>query len=352
LTKRNIAALFAVIIFCVVCFSSCSSSKKKNGDFYPYDLTKYVELGDYENLSYNKETVSVTQEDVDNYIKSELVKFNIAELVKKEGNVQNGDTVNIDYVGYIKGKTFEGGSAQGASLTIGSGQFIDGFETGLIGAYEGEKVSLPLKFPDTYHVKEYAGKGVLFEVTVNGIYSYVYPELTDEMVVGISTDKTVDAYRDTVLRLLTEKETQEVYNNNHNAFINAVIKSCNIKKLPTKEVEKYKENLIKQYENTASEENLTLETFVSYNGYTMQGFEEEMENTAKMLVKKEMVFLLIADTEEITITSEEYEKSLAEYMNKNGYTSRVNFLNAIGEDNFRGMLRVEKAIDVLKERVG
>lgn len=352
LIKRNIAALFVVIIFCMGALCSCKDSNAKNGKFYPYDLTKYVELGDYENISYEKKEVSVTEEDIDNYIKSELVRFNIAELEKKDAMVAEGDTVNIDYVGYIKGKTFEGGSAEGASLVIGSGQFIDGFESGLIGAYEGEKVSLPLKFPDTYHVKEFAGKSVLFEVTVNAVYNYVYPELTDDIVVGISTSKSVEDYKLSIKNTLTEKETEKVYTSNHNAFIDAVIKSCDIKKLPSKEVDRYKTNLIKQYENTASSENLTLEMFVSYNGFTMDSFEKEMENTAELLVKKEIVFLLIADKENITLTNEEYEKGLSEHMHNNGYTSRTSFLNAVGEENFKGILRIEKAIDTLKEKVG
>ena len=352
LIKRNIAAVFVVIIFCMGVLCSCKEDNGKNGKFYPYDLTKYVELGDYENISYQKKEVSVTDEDVDNYIKSELVRFNVAELQKKEGLVAEGDTVNIDYVGYIKGKTFEGGSAEGATLVIGSGQFIEGFESGLVGFYEGEKVSLPLKFPDTYHAKEYAGKSVLFEVTINAVYSYVYPELTDDIVSGISTCRSVEEYKISVKNSLIEKETEEVYTSNHNAFIDAVIKTCKIKKLPQKEVDKYKNNLIKQYEDTASGENLTLELFVSYNGYTMETFEKEMKNTAELLVKKEIVFLQIAEKENITLSSEEYEKSLAEYMHNNGYTSRTSFLNAVGEDNFKGILRVDKAIDTLKEKVG
>ena len=347
--KRIIALCLVVIILCIGCFSSCKSGGK-HGKFYPYNLSSYVNLGDYENVTYTKQQVSVTDEDVRQEIEKQLVKFGYASLAEKEGTVENKNKVNIDYTGYLNGKTFEGGSAKGASLDIGSGQFIEGFESGLVGATVGQTLSLNLKFPDAYHQKDYAGKDVVFEVTINKIYEYVYPELTDKIVSSISSQKTVSLYRESIYDLLLESETQQVKTNNRNAFINAVINCCKIKKMPKNEVEKYRSNLIKQYTNTASEENLSLEEFASYNGLTMEQFEEEMEKSAEMLVQKEMVFLMIADKEKISLTDEEYEKSLAEHMHNNGYTSRTSFLEAVGEDKFMGLLLVEKAIDTVEAK--
>lgn len=342
--KRNIALLLAVIILCTGCFSGCKK-EGKYGSFYPYNLSKYVTLGDYTNISYELQKVSVDDSDVEAEIRTQLKKFKLTTLQEKTSAIENGNTAVIDYVGYLDGETFEGGSAKGASLEIGSGTFIEGFESGLIGKSAGDKVSLDLKFPDTYSKKEYAGKDVRFEVTVNLVYEDVYPELTKDIVRSISTSITVEEYRENLYNSLLESETEQVETNNRNNLIQAVIDCCEIKKYPKDEVEKYKSNLILQYTDTASKQDLTLETFVSYNGLTMDEFEEQMEKVAQNLTAKEMVFLMIAEKAEIELTDEEYEKGLAEYMNKNSYTSRKAFLEAIGEDRFRGLLLIDKAIE-------
>ena len=322
-------------------------SISKNGDFYPYKLSNYVTLGDYWNAEYASGNPNVEDEDVEEKIKADLVKYKQTTSVKKEGTIKNGDTANIDYKGFLKGVQFEGGTADGYSLEIGSGSFIDGFESGLIGKKAGEEVSLDLKFPDSYHNAEFAGKEVTFEVKINSVTEVVYPELTDELVSKISSKKTVSEYRQHIYDTLVEEKAEEVAKTNRENLISAVIETCEIKKYPKDEVMKYKNNLITQYEKVAGNNGLDLETFVSYSGYTLDQFKELMEKNAQNIVAEEMIFIMIADKEGIELTESEFEAGVTTHMEENRYTSRDVFLDDIGEDKLRGILLIDKTIDYM-----
>lgn len=159
----------------VLSMTGCGNSKAKA-------YSKYVTLGDYKGIEYTKTVAEVTEDD----IQSKLDSFvdGLAETNEvTDRAVEDGDIVNIDYVGTMDGEEFEGGSDTGYDLTIGSNSFIDGFETGLIGHNVGEEVSLDLQFPDPYpNNTDYSGKDVNFKVTINKISVKTTPELTDQLV--------------------------------------------------------------------------------------------------------------------------------------------------------------------------
>ncbi len=348
--KKRVSVL--LLLCFVLAGVLCACSKKNNhGKFYPYNMSAYVKLGEYRDISYLRGSVSVDTNDVEDKIREELEKYKLTTQKEKNAAAASGDTVNIDFVGYLNGEAYQGGSAKGETLKIGSGLYIDGFESGLIGKKAGDKVKLELTFPKTYENAKFAGKDVVFDVTINTVYETVYPKLTDDIVSRISTVKTVADYREYIYESLVESETAKVEQNNRNNFVAAVIEACEIKKYPQKEVKKYQSNLIEQYEQTAQNEGLTLESFVRYNGYTMDEFDELMKQNAQNLVAKEMVFLMIADEEGISVSQEEFETGIESYMDKNGYISRETFLEDIGEDKFRGLLLVEKTIEQLKTRM-
>ena len=165
---------------------------------YEYDVESMVKLGEYKGLTYTETDVSVSDDEVESQINSTLTAHATAEQITDRA-VEDGDTVNIDFEGKIDGKTFDGGTASGASLTIGSGAFIDGFEDGLIGVKPGDKTTLQLKFPDEYKTNtDLAGKDVTFDVTVNYIKGDdIVPELDDDFVKGLNIDgvSNVKEYR-------------------------------------------------------------------------------------------------------------------------------------------------------------
>ncbi len=346
---KTISALLAVAILSLA-LCSCKEEKRES-TFYPYKLSNYVELGDYMSIEFEPESDEVTDKDVEDKIKETLKESKLTSEREKESEIVNGDRTVIDFVGYIEGETFEGGSSEGYSLTIGSGQFIDGFESGLVGKKAGDKVSLNLSFPETYHNADYAGKPVVFQVIIQKVYETVYPELTTEILKKISTAKDVDEYKAALKQSVAEEKKQTVATNNYNNFVDLVLKTSEMKKYPKKEVMQYKDKYIANYTQTAQSQGLSIETFVAYNGLTMDKFRELMEQNAQAMVKKEMVFLAIADKENITISDKEYEVGMVDYMNKLGYTSHKSFIQEIGEDRLRGMLTIDKTIQTTMEKI-
>ena len=173
----------------------------------------YVDLpADYASMTVEVEPVTeVTDEEVEAMIDQQRQAKRELQEVTKRNKVQEGDVVNIDYVGRIDGEEFDGGSAEGYNLEIGSGSFIDGFEDGLIGQKVGETVTLELTFPENYADSTKAGVDAEFDVTINSIQQYEVPKLTDQFVteLGITDDfgnpvNTVDGLRTFVRNYLVE----------------------------------------------------------------------------------------------------------------------------------------------------
>ena len=148
-----------------------TETEDTNAYAYDYDVESLVKLGDYKGLTYTETDTSVSDEEVESQINSTLTAHATPEQIKDRA-VEDGDTVNIDYVGKIDDVAFDGGSTDGngTDLVIGSGSYIDNFEEQLIGAHPGDKVEVKVTFPDDYQATDLAGKEAVFDVTVNGIY--------------------------------------------------------------------------------------------------------------------------------------------------------------------------------------
>ena len=143
----------------------------------PDEMDQYIKVGEYKGLDVQEDVQEVTDSDIDIQIQTNLSQ-NLVEVEDENAEVKNGDVVNIDYEGKKDGVAFDGGTAEGFDLTIGSGSFIDGFEDGLIGAKKGETRDLNLTFPENYQAEELAGQDVVFTVKINAIKTT--PELTEE----------------------------------------------------------------------------------------------------------------------------------------------------------------------------
>lgn len=198
--KRKCAILAAVMLAAAMLLTSCGSF-----DYLKEDLTKYITLGDYNSIEYTAaEVKAVTDEDVENALSAEFDENKDFTEAEDGYAAADGDTVNIDYVGKINGEEFDGGADTGHDLELGSGSFIDGFESGLIGSKKGDKKSLQLKFPDDYHNEDLKGKDVVFEVTVNAVKT---PAYTYSVALG---DDDVLKDGDSVMISYTNAEGNEI----------------------------------------------------------------------------------------------------------------------------------------------
>ncbi|MBR5322134.1 MAG: FKBP-type peptidyl-prolyl cis-trans isomerase [Clostridia bacterium] len=282
---------------------------KNNEKVYDYDLNEYVTIGAFPKVAYDTAKVDELVSDTINQVAS-----NFAE--KKEITdraVKSGDTVNIDYVGTMDGVAFDGGTDQGYDLVIGSGNFIPGFEDGLIGHSVGEEVVLDIKFPDSYHVADLKGKPVVFTVKINKITETVVPELTDVMVASLqqSNYKTVEEFNLFITNLATREVIWETY-----------VKSCEIKKYPDKEVNRYISNVISNYTIQAQYYSMTLDTLLSAMGFSgLDDFKAYIEGDVKDTVATEMVIYQTVREKKIEISDDEYKTYALEIAKENGISS-------------------------------
>ena len=289
--------------------TTVNDENKENVKMYDYDLTEYVTLGAFPKVTCDSAKVD---ELVASAVKQ--IASNFAE--KKEVTdraVVNGDIVNIDYAGTMDGVAFDGGTDQGYDLTIGSGNFIPGFEDGLIGHNVGEEVVLNLTFPNSYHVEDLKGKAVVFTVKINKITESIVPELTDTMVASLqrSEYKTVNEFKSFMTTLATREVMWETY-----------VKSCEIKKYPEKEVEGYINNVIESYTTQAQYYNMTLDNLISAIGFSsLDKFREYVEADVKNTVSTEMVVYQTIREKKIEISDEEYKTFALELAKENSIAS-------------------------------
>lgn len=300
-----------------------------------------VTLGKYKGIEVTKEKVEVTDEEIKQAIDSDLSAN--TKKVDVDRAVQDGDVVNIDYVGTKDGVAFEGGTAKGTDLTIGSNQFIDGFEDGLIGAKKGDKVSLNLTFPEQYQNADLAGKPVVFEVTVNAVQEKQIPELNDAFVQENTSFKTVDEYKEdkkqTLLASKNEQAEQKVKNDIYTAIADAS------KVEPNQEaIDANFDNMIAKYTNQAATYGMDFATFVgAFTGMKEEDFKAAAKAQAEEAVKQRLVVYAIAEKENITVSDDD-RKKVAEDL---GYESAEKLLETESKFDVDDYIINNKVMDFL-----
>ena len=314
------------------------------------DLEKYVtSLGEYKGLELSAAKTEVTDEYIESYI--DYMLMNYPELVEvTDRAVALGDVVNIDYVGKKDGVAFEGGTAQGYELAIGSGTFIEGFEDGLVGANKGDVVDLNLTFPEEYHSEELAGADVVFTVTVNSINEQKTPELTDEFVKQFECE-TVDEFRESVKISLEDSANATYTNELQTQVIDILTANCEFSdELPEELYNYYKGQITSNFENYATQYGVDLETFVtSYYGTTMDEFNAQIEDGAASSTRQAMACALIAQKEGIEVTDEELNTKIEENYANFGYESVDAYKEAENEEDYRDYLLTGKVLNFLVE---
>lgn len=325
---------------------------------------KYVTLGDYTDLEveYTANSTEVTDDDVTSTIETNLSSY-AYESEDKKYKAQEGDTVNIDYEGLKDGKAFDGGTAEGYDLELGSGTFIDGFEDGLIGAKKGDKLALDLTFPKDYSSEDLAGQDVVFNVKVNSIkITPTMDDLNDDFVAktiktyttagGEEVDvTTADQYTDLVRTDLENSLEENIAKSKKDALWTEVVANCEIKEYPEEDVEKIvkdMEDWYTEYANYYGYENL--DDFITANSSTREEFDENAEKSAKEEVASRLVAEAIAEKEDLDLTDEEYKEGVTKYTKEYGYTSEDEFVEEQGEESIRVQLQREKVQDWLLDK--
>ena len=309
------------------------------------NVADYVTLGEYTGVEVSVDAPVVTDEYLDSYI-DYVLQSNMVKTEVTDRPVEEGDIVNIDYEGKIDGVAFDGGTAQGYDLTIGSGAFIDGFEDGLIGAQSGETLDVNVTFPEDYPGEEVAGKDAVFTVTVNSISVESLPELTDEFVQGLDVGvNTVEEYRQYAYDLLMEEEQNTHDSNAEVAILEAVMANSELQDPPEDMTNRYYSRMIDNMTYYASMYGYDLETFLS-----IQGTSEDATRESSVQAGQEIITMqAIAEAEGLSVTDEELDAEIESNAGSLGYDDVEEYRASLDVEGYREYMMSEKVLDFLLE---
>lgn len=312
-----------------------------------YNAADYVTLGEYQKLAVVVAPVSVTEDEVEAQALQVYQSYSTAENGGvTDRAVVEGDTVIIDYVGKKDGVAFDGGTAQNADLTIGSGSYIDGFEDGLIGVMPGETVDLNLTFPESYSNADLAGAKVVFTVTVN----YILPvEMKDEVVAGfgVADYQNVEGLKDYV-RTALEEDAQYTYEQNvQYAVLGQLMENCTYNELPEELVAQYETQIKEDMQMMAAMYGMDADTLVYYfYGTDLATYASE---GGKASVQQILTAQLIAEKEGLLLEEAALDEKIAALATENGWESAEQLLAQYDKEELRESLMFEDVMQYLVE---
>lgn len=353
--KRLICLLTCLSMILVACSGTrenTDTNKKKSEakTKSPAEYAKCVTLGDYKGMELTKEKGKVEERDVQDRIKEILQENSTTEKINK-GTVKDGDTVNIDYVGKVDGVAFDGGTAKGQDLTIGSKSYIEGFESGLIGAKVGTTVTINVTFPEDYGSDELKGKDATFDVTINYIQGKrIVSEWTDAFVRSISEYDTTKEYEDQI-RVELEQQVKQVEESALQAnILSKLVEISEFKELPEDLVKARSDSMINYYKDYAKQNKIEYEDLLSQTfKMTEDQFNEQVRSTSENSVKQTLVAYAVAVKENLIPTGEEKTKKELEIAQQYGASSIDEFAQMYGDDYALQLVIRDEVIKFVKD---
>lgn len=307
-----------------------------------------VKLGEYKGLEVEKMETEVTAEDVEAELTSLQEKQ--AELaVKEEGKAEDGDTVTMDFEGFVDGEAFEGGQAENYSLELGSGQFIPGFEEQLIGVASGEEKEVEVNFPEEYHAAELAGKPATFKVKVHEIKAKELPALDDEFAKDADEEvETLAELKEKIENRLQESKKNESETAVRETLVNKASDNAEVE-IPEVMVTAEVDRMMQEFEQRLQMQGMNLDLYFQFSGQTEEDLRGQMKEDAGKRVRTNLTLEAIAAAENLEVTDEEAEEEvnkMAEQYNM----SADNIKQALGGlDTLKADLKVRKAVEFLVE---
>jgi trigger factor len=267
-----------------------------------------VKLGDYKSIEIEKVEYNVTDELVENELKS-VQDMNGRIIDAGDRAVKEGDILTIDYAGYVGEEQFEGGTAEKQQLEIGSNQFIPGFEDQLVGKNKDEEVNVVVTFPEEYHEESLKGKDATFKVTIHEIKEKELPELDDEFAKDVSDFDTLEEYKTSIKEKLEKdfKNKEEIEQENN--LIEMVVDMCEVE-LPEAMINTQLENEVAEFDHRLKSQGLGLEQYLSLTNSSEESLKEQLRPVALKRVKGDLVLEAIAKAENFEVTEEELDKEL------------------------------------------
>ena len=335
--KKKILALLLSV--CMVgSIAGCASGPISN---------EHITITQYKGL----EVAAVEDTEITDDMLNSEIDLRLKETSVTDRPAEMGDTVNIDFYGYMDGELFDGGTAAAVDLELGSGSFIGateeykGFEEQIVGHNVGEKFTIDVQFPAEYgNNPDLANKVAQFEIVLNKIY----PELTDEWVKENSEEsETVDEFREEVKAYMAK-----IYEENNKYYLQTAVLAALVEKVeviafPEGEIEAMMQEAIDSYKTYAESMAVTYEDFLAMYGMTVETFEADLKAAAEASLKQKLAVELLAEEKRLEPTEEEYQARMEEYVELYGYESLEVMLEEVGEDVVRESVLMEVVADYL-----
>ncbi len=321
--KRSGAAILILfMIVPVIVLTGCSSEPAAPEEYAYDDLSKYIKLGEYKGLKYDKADIEVTDEEVmtqvDNVVEESAVDTKITK-----GKVKKDSVVNIDYSGSVDGKKFEGGTAQDQELDIANSHYIDGFAEGIVGHEVGETFDLHVKFPKDYGKEELNGKDAVFETKINYIIEKTVPLYNDKWVADNTDYSTMAEYENSVRKELEDSKRSDAESNERLEVFNQIIEGSEVISFPEAEYQARYDKLVDSYKSYAEAAGTEWDAYLQDQmGMTEEEFETTAKQNAEQTVEAELILNQIARLEKIDLSDEDYESYLQDLLEQSGYTEK------------------------------
>ena len=309
-----------------------------------------IKLPKYKAMKVAKEEAEVSAEDIEAELKK--IANRNARMITVDRPAENGDTVNLDYAGSVDGVLFEGGSAEGQDLELGSGSFIPGFEDQLVGASAGDTVDVKVTFPTEYHAKDLAGKAAVFKCKVNAVKVNELPELNDDFAQDVSECDTLEAYKAQIAEDLKARKSADLNKKRTAAIFDKIIEKLECE-IPAPITETRAEMMIEDMARNLQYQGLSIEQYMQYMGTDINGLKESIRPQALRAVQEELILSEIAKAEKLEVSEEDIEKEIADMAKM--YSMEADKLKSlISEQEMAGMkedLLKKKAEEFLAEAV-
>lgn len=306
-----------------------------------------IKISKYKDLGVKKQAIKVTKEEVDTEINNILDKY--ADIVVKDDKAVSGDTVIIDFEGFINNKAFDGGKGENYDLVLGSNSFIPGFEDQLIGKKAGDKVDVKVTFPKDYHAEELKEKEALFKVTVHEVKTKELPKIDKDLFLdlGLKDVKDEKEFRELVKKQISVTKENEANIKYENEVLEKVAKNTKVD-IPEELIHEEVHRMMHEYEENLKMQGLTLEMFYQFTGSNEDALHDQMHEEAEKRVLYRFILDEVVALEKIKITDKEAEKEAENLAKQYNITKDQVILEYGGLEVIKLDMQFKKALDIMK----
>ena len=304
-----------------------------------------VTLGEYKGIEVAKKAVSVGKADVDAELNRMAERNSRIETVEREA--KNGDTVVIDFEGFVDGKAFEGGKAEKYNLHLGTGAFIPGFEDQLVGTKAGDEKAVEVTFPEDYNSKELAGKAATFQCKVHEVKETIKPELDDEFAKDVSEFDTLADLKKDIKARLTKTRQEESDRAFEDAAVDAAAKNMTVE-IPACMIDEQVDRQMEQFGYQLQMQGMKMEDYAKMMGGNVDGLRQSLRPMAEQTVRTSLLLEAVAEAEKIEVLDEEVEEELKKMADQ--YQMELEKVKAaVSTDSVREELKTRKAAKFIAE---